>query len=68
MRARSNLWFFVCSALFFALSGVSMIIDWLGPPMVFAFITLCVVFFVVGAIEVKKADLAARAEHAEADE
>lgn len=62
MSARSNRWFFVCSALFFALSGVSMVVDWLGPPMVFAFITLCVVFFVVGAIEVKKADLAERAE------
>lgn len=56
----SHRWFFVFAALFFVLAGVSAMVSWLGPPMIFAFITLCAVFIGVGAVETKKAELRER--------
>ncbi|MEM1245209.1 MAG: hypothetical protein AAGA81_07745 [Acidobacteriota bacterium] len=48
--------YFAFAALFFLAAGVSVIVEKLGMPMVFAFSTLCSVFLVFGALESKGSD------------
>jgi hypothetical protein len=45
-------YFLVAAVCFFAAAG-SAVVDSLGPPLVFAFATLCSVFLVFGALEAK---------------
>ena len=43
----------VLAAVSFVLVGVSLLVDWMGGPMVFAFCTVFSVFVVFGAIQWK---------------
>lgn len=57
MRWRGSYGFFLVSAASFVLAAVSVAVKSWGGPMLFAFVTVCVVFLVFGAIEHKKEDL-----------
>ena len=48
--------YFAFAALFFVAAAVSVVVERLGMPMVFAFSTLCSVFLVFGALESKSSD------------
>ena len=58
MSWRPSCSYFVVAAVAFLLAACSVVLRSWGGPMLFAFVTVCVVFLVVGAIEVKKEDLA----------
>ena len=65
-RARGGWWrvswtCFVVAFVSWVLAVVSVLVETLGGPMLFAFVTVSVVFLVFGAIEFKKEDLARRA-------
>lgn len=51
MRWKVSHSYFVFAALFLVAGAVSVLVDQLGTPMVFAFSTLCSVFLVFGALE-----------------
>lgn len=50
------------------LAGVSILVDWMGGPMVFAFCTVFSVFFVFGAIQWKTENMAVQADRVGQDE
>jgi hypothetical protein len=50
-----NSYFLLAAVCFLAAAG-SALIDSLGPPLIFAFATLCSVFLAFGALEAKGGD------------
>ena len=60
-RWRASWTYFIVAFLSWILAAISVVVDELGGPMLFAFVTVSVVFLVFGAIEFKKEDLARRA-------
>lgn len=56
------------AAISFVLAGVSLLVDWLGGPMVFAFCTVFSVFVVFGAIQWKLENMASETGRPRRDE
>lgn len=53
MAVRTSTVSFFIAGLCAAGGAVSLVVDALGPPLVFAFSTLCLVFVAYGALEAK---------------
>ncbi len=62
---RASWTYFLVAFVSWVLAAISVVVRALGGPMLFAFITVSVVFLVFGAIEFKKEDLARRADSEE---
>ena len=58
----------VLALVSFVLAGVSILVDWMGGPMVFAFCTVFSVFVVFGAIQWKTEAMAGESGRTGRDE
>lgn len=58
----------VLAAVSFVLAAVSLLVDWMGGPMVFAFCTVFSLFVVFGAIQWKTESMDLEARRTSGDE